>query len=239
MVHTFHTDIAKKRYVRGVIEEIGVCDSVKAVSMDAYDTVLAIVQNHPEATAKLKGIEDFYIKKNIYGVGFTLMIKKTGGVITDVSYIASATGKGPSPRTVFHACLRVSVDPQIRKFKDDCTDKICAMPLCSKKLTKDTGREADHVDHFATIVDDFIKMQPAPFTYPTETKECNDGTYRFRLTDADSELEEAFMVYHEQKAKLRLTCKICNNSRGGPKKTKTAAAPTKKRKLVSMGSDVQ
>ena len=219
MLHTFHTGKAKKDYVRGVIAGIGICDSVKAVSMDAYDTVLAIVQNHPEATAKLKDIEDFYIIKNRMGAGFTLMIKKTGGGDIDVSYITSATGNGPSERTVFHECLRVSVGPQIRKFKSESPETMCA--LCSKPLTKDTGREADHYGvHFATIVDDFVEMQTAPFTYPTETKECNDKTHRYRLTDADSELEEAFIEYHEQEAKLRLTCKKCNQSRGGPKRRK-------------------
>jgi hypothetical protein len=234
-LHTFRTDEAKKDYVRGVIAGIGICKSIKAVSTDAYDTVLAIVQNHPEATAKLKDIEDFYILKNAMGAGFTLMIKKTSGGKTDVSYLKSATGKGPSPRTVFHACLRVSIDPQIRVFKDGQTTKVCA--LCKKKITNDTGREADHVNHFATIVDDFVLKQPgcqglSYFSYPTDTRECNDGTHRYRLTDAHSDLEEAFMVYHNQKAELRITCKKCNNSRDGPKKK--AATPTKKRKLVSM-----
>jgi hypothetical protein len=234
-LHTFKTDKAKKSYVGGVIAGIGICKSIKAVSMRSYQTVLAIVQNHPEATAKLKDVEDFYIKKNTYGgKGFTLMVKKKGGGECDISYITSATGKGPSPRTVFLACLRVSIDPQIRAFKDGETTKVCA--LCSKKITKDTGREADHVNHFATIVDDFISIQPgfqslSSYSYPTETKECNDNTYRYRLTDADSDLEEAFIAYHELVAVLRLTCKNCNQSRGGPKKT--AAAPTKKRKLVS------
>jgi hypothetical protein len=241
ILHTFRRDEDKKDYVRGIIAGIGICKSIKAVSTDAYNTVLAIVQNHAEATAKLKDIEDFYIMKNVMGAavsyggnpsnaGFTLMIKKTSGGETDVSYIKSATGKGPSPRTVFHECLRVSVGPQIREFKDNCTDKICA--LCSKTLTKVSGREADHVKHFATIVDEFILMQPAPFTYPTETKEYNDGTHRYRLTDADSELEEAFISYHELEADLRLTCSDCNRKRGGPKKT--TAVATKKRKLVSM-----
>jgi 5-methylcytosine-specific restriction endonuclease McrA len=230
MLHTLRTDKEKKTYVRGVIAAIGVCDSVKAFLNGSYETVLAIVQNHPEATAKLKDIEDFYIKENTYGgrfsKGFTLMIKKKGGGEMDVSYITSATGKGPSPRTVFHSCLRVSIDPQIREFKDNETKKVCA--LCNKKLTTDTGREADHVKHFVTIVDEFILTRPANFTYPTETKECNDGTYRYRLTDADSELEAAFIVYHEQQAELRITCKKCNQSRGGPEKK--AIVHTKKRK---------
>jgi hypothetical protein len=233
-LHTFKTDEDKKSYVRGVIAGIGICKSIKAVSTDAYDTVLAIVQNHNEATAKLKDIEDFYIMKNLMGLGYTLMIKKSSGGEMDVSYVRSATGKGPCARTVFHACLRVSVDPQIRAFKDGETTEVCA--LCSKKLTKHTGREADHVNHFVTIVDDFISMQPgfqslSSYSYPTETKECNDNTHRYRLTDADSDLEEAFIAYHELVAVLRLTCKNCNQSRGGPKKT--ATAPTKKRKLVS------
>jgi hypothetical protein len=221
-LHTFRTDTAKKDYVRGVIKGIGICKSIKAVSTDDYDTVLTIVQNHPEATAKLKDIEDFYIIKNTMGAGFTLMIKKKGGGKMDVSYILSATGKGPSDRAVFHACLRVSVDPQIREFKNnERNTKECA--LCKKTLTNDTGREADHVKHFATIIDEFISMQPAPFTYPTETKECDDGTYRYRLTDTDRILEEAFMVYHKQEAKLRLTCKKCNQGRDKPQRRPTGA----------------
>ncbi|KAJ1464276.1 hypothetical protein T484DRAFT_3646257, partial [Baffinella frigidus] len=174
----------KKDYVRGVIAGIGVCPSVKAFSTDAYDTLFAIVQHHPDATSKLRDIEDFYITKNKFGGdhGFTLMIKKKDGGEIDVSYLRSATGKKTSTRDVFLACLRVSVDPQIREFKDR-TAKVCA--ICNEKLTKKTGREADHVKHFTTIVDEFIAMQPAPFTYPTETRECNDGTFRYRLTDTD------------------------------------------------------
>ena len=134
-LHTFHTKKAKMNYVRGVIAGIGICDSVKAVPMDTYDTVLAIVQNHPEATAKLQDIEDFYITKNaMWEEGYTLMIKKTSGGSDAVSYIISATGTGPAPSTVFNSCLRNSIEPQIRKFKDGCTDKICK--LCSKTFTK-------------------------------------------------------------------------------------------------------
>ncbi|KAJ1467054.1 hypothetical protein T484DRAFT_1756164 [Baffinella frigidus] len=234
MLETFCTDKEKKAYVRGVIEEIGICDSVKAVSPGSYDKVLAIVQNHPEATAKLNGIEDFRIQKNAYGgrfaKGFTLLIKKAGGGEVDVSYITSATGKRPCPRTVFHSCLRVSIDPQIHAFKDNETTEVCA--LCNTTLTVDTGREADHTKHFATIVNEFVSMQPAPFTYPEKTKECNDGTYRYRLTDADSELEAAFVAYHEEHATLRLTCTKCNQSRVGPER-QVGPNPAK-RKAVSM-----
>ena len=226
MLNTSRTSEQKLKYVRGAIAKIGICDSVKAVSTTAYDEVFNIVTNHPEATAKLKDIEDFYIKKNPMGKGFTLMIKKTGGGEVDVSYIVSAMGKGPCARTVFHACLRVSIDPQIRKFKDGVTTNVCAM--CTKKLTKDTGREADHIKYFADIVNEFILMQPgctglSSFEYPTETKECNDGTYRYRLTDADSELEAAFKAYHKKEASLQLLCRKCNRTRGGPKRK---AVPT-------------
>jgi hypothetical protein len=211
-LHTFHTDTARKNYVRSVIAGIGLCTSIKAVSTDAFETVLAIVQNHPEATAKLHDIEDFYITKNaMNGNGYTLMIKKTTGNAIDVSYIVSATGKGASMPTVFHNCLRVSIEPQTRKFKDGCTDKICAM--CSKDFTKDTGCEVDHVKFFAEIVEEFIAMQAAPFAYPTETKECTDGTSRYRLADAHSDLEQAFIAYHALVATLRLTCKKCNQKR--------------------------
>jgi hypothetical protein len=212
----FRTDNDKKDYVRGVIAGIGVCPSVKAFSTDAYDTLFAIVQHHPDATSKLRDIEDFYITQNKFGGnhGFTLMIKKKDGGGIDVSYLRSATGKKTSTRDVFLACLRVSVDPQIREFKDNETAKVCA--ICNEKLTKKTGLEADHVKHFTTIVDEFIAMQPAPFTYPTETRECNDGTFRYRLTD--SELEASFIEYHRMVATLQLTCKKCNQSRGGPKR---------------------
>jgi hypothetical protein len=221
---TFRRDEDKKKYVSGVIKGIGICRSVKAVSMDSYETLLAIVQNHPEADAKLRGIGDFRITKNKRGgQGFTLYIMKTGGGDPmDVSYNTSATGKGKSPRAVFLACLRVSIDPQIRKFKlNETMTQACTM--CNKRFTADTGREADHVKHFVTIVDDFIAMQPTPFTYPTETRDCNDGTCQYRLTDADRELEDAFIVYHEKEATLRLTCKRCNQSRGNPKRPSTGA----------------
>jgi hypothetical protein len=66
----------KGRYVESVLEAIGVCDSVKSVSLESYEIVLAVIQNDANETA-LKDIGDFYIKKNALGEGFTLRIKKT------------------------------------------------------------------------------------------------------------------------------------------------------------------
>ena len=206
--------------MRGVICRIGICDSVRAVSEESYMEVLAITQNHPEATAKLQDITDFYIEKNTFGGGFNLMIKKSTGDDVDISYITSAKGKGHCPRTNFHACLRVSVEPQIHKFKDMEATNVCA--ICKHELTEDTGRDADHINFFADIVDDFVLMQPgctdlSSFKYPTKTEECKDGTHRYRLTSVDYELETACKSYHSNVAKLQLTCKKCNKKRGGPK----------------------
>jgi hypothetical protein len=136
-LHTFHRDQDKQNYVRGVIKGIGICESIKAVSTDAYDTVLAIVQNHPEATAKLQDIEDFYITKNaIGGKGFTLMIKKTSGGVTDVSYIVSATGKGPSPPMVFHNSRMVVLTRSARCAVGNSQRTQAARPITSNSSRK-------------------------------------------------------------------------------------------------------
>ena len=66
------TQEARVYYAQNLIRRIGVCDSVKAVSMDDYNMVLAVVQNHPEADIKLRDIEDFCIMENAMGGGMLL-----------------------------------------------------------------------------------------------------------------------------------------------------------------------
>lgn len=70
---------------RAVIAAIGVCRSVKALGNGSYEKVLGIVQRHPNATVKLKGVvEDFFVKKN--GSGFILWMKKKGCEPERISY---------------------------------------------------------------------------------------------------------------------------------------------------------
>jgi hypothetical protein len=201
---------ARQTYVRGVITDIGICSSVKSVKMSSYETVLDIIEQHPDANVKLEGVDDFCITKN--GTGFTLWTLKNKEIIDRISYIQCA-GKKISIAGSFNMCLRNSIVMQIRNFRNAHTLKICA--LCHIDLTEETGCDVDHVKHFSTMVSEFILMQPS-FTYPVETKQYTEESVGRRLLD--SGMEERFQQYHKQNAILRLTCTRCNNKRGGPVK---------------------
>ncbi|KAJ1464072.1 hypothetical protein T484DRAFT_1758370 [Baffinella frigidus] len=204
---------------RAVIAAIGVCRSVKALGNGSYEKVLGIVQRHPNATVKLKGVvEDFFVKKN--GSGFILWMKKKGCEPERISY-RKCDGKTSS---------------MINTFRNRDTTNICAH--CRENFTKENGCEVDHKTHFATIVEEFVSKEVS-FKVPTETQKRNDKIHGHRLIDLD--MEKRFQDYHESRADLQLLCKKCNRSRGGPPKqaglTCTAykdGLNPKKRKATSM-----
>jgi hypothetical protein len=198
------------KHVRTIIEHIGVCKSVKGVSQASYETVYDILTNHPEADKKLHDAVDFYIRINVRsGTGLEVMIRKSDGTETDVSWNTAAKGKGRTPRESFCRALRVSIEDQIKAFRRRPTTDTSVCAICSNPV------EAYHVDHvitFKRLVDDFIATY-TDFVYPQnhEYEECNDGTNQYRLTD--KVLESAFQSHHLEKATLRITCARCNLTR--------------------------
>ena len=68
MIHfgdvSFKTQTSAKAYVRSLMQEIGICQSVKGKSYDYYDKLLAITQRHPDSDQKLENMCDFAIVPN-------------------------------------------------------------------------------------------------------------------------------------------------------------------------------
>jgi hypothetical protein len=211
----YKTQLDKKNYVRKLLQEIGLCESVKAVSQSAYNTIYDLVLNHPEAAEKLDGVVDFSIKKNKStkykdGPGIALDIIKEARTSIDVSWVCCALGKGKPLKGSFNGALRVSIQDQIQDYRAHPDTDTTRCTICLKQQL--TSFHVDHVITFKKLVDKFVAMQPQqPFQYPKKFTECNDGTGKHRLTD--TVMEKAFQQMHKEEAVLRITCVRCNLSR--------------------------
>jgi hypothetical protein len=203
----FKTQKDAKQYIRSILNNIGICNSVKNVSVDFYEQLFNIVSNHPEADEKLKNIQDFCIKRNVLNPkGLELNIIKTDFTQIDVSWNICVSGKPKKSINVLSQCFRYVIDDQIQLFKQSVNINSCE--LCKKTITKSIDCHADHILLFKTIVQDFMKIHT--FTFPTKFDEVKDGTNRYKLTKEDDELKNAFYKYHQDNATLRILCAQCN-----------------------------
>ena len=113
----FETQKDAKQYIRSLLNEIGICNSVKKVSLNFYEQLFNIISNHPEADEKLNNIRDFCIKKNVLNPkGLELNIIKNDNTQIDVSWTVCVTGKPKKNITVLSQCFRYIIDEQIQKF---------------------------------------------------------------------------------------------------------------------------
>ena len=96
-----------KQYIRSLLNEIGICNSVKKVSLDFYEQLFNIISNHPDADEKLNNIQDFSIKRNVLNPkGLELNIIKTNNTQIDVSWNVCVTGKPKENINVLSQCFR-------------------------------------------------------------------------------------------------------------------------------------
>ena len=191
-----------EEYVRALLKSIGVCKSVRAVNVDHYNFLLDLFGRHPRYPEKIYGITDISITTNIIRPQYlTTNIVRDGGVEEDISWVNCVKGSG---KDSFKSALRVAITDQILAFRKG-QPLICA--LCG--IADADEYHVDHITHFEQLVCEFILH--TPLTKPTLFQSGHDNRKTFRIDD--KEYEDAWKVFHESNASLRILCRSCNLKR--------------------------
>jgi hypothetical protein len=204
---TFKSKKALTEYTRGLLQKVGEVKSIRKVDPALYDFLIALVQRHPDRDRKVKDPCDFILSRNMMNKkGFHLEILSLDGHREPISWVTCCSAKGANRYSMFQAALRVVIESQIRDYKDttDCSKcEIC------KGSTKGL-LHIDHVVHFHTLVDDFLKETgiavPVEYTHVPKTRQTT-------FNPEDTWIGEKFATYHAHQSTLRPVCATCNLTR--------------------------
>ena len=200
--NTFKSQKSAETFIRNLINEIGICSSVKNKDIAKYSILYDLCLRHPDSN-KLKNIYDFMICKNkLNASAYELNIINLDGSITDISWRVCITGKSKPYKTDLHSAFRICVDNQIKDFRKD------NMLICALCNNSNTEYHIDHVIHFQKIVEDFLQNYKGKL--PEIFDITNDSTNRCCFKIEDIGLSNQFQDYHKQNAELRVLCKECN-----------------------------
>lgn len=208
--NTFKTQQIAKNYVRNLLNDIGVCKSIKNTLY--YDEIYELVKRHPNFESKCKDIKDFeVIRNNLNKKGLAINIIKNDGSKEDISWTTCVTGKPKTDKSELLSAFRYSIDYQIQNYRNNIEIDKCM--ICDNNCKK-IENHVDHIIPFNELVKDFQKNINKK--NPTEFDNSDDNTNRRKFKLEDNEYELEWQKYHSQNAKLRITCKKCNLTR--PKK---------------------
>lgn len=210
---SFKTQGELEKYVRGVINNIGQCDSIKERNIETYNFLCCLFMRHPACTEKMNNMIDICVKLNKYKNGYELYIIRGNGECEDISWRKSVSGKGETSLSKLKIAMRVSVDPQIHKYRFACEARF----TCAECSNCDGPFEVDHIKHFEQLVEEFLNTHKY-LSIPTEFEDTTDGTNRKQFKSCDKDVETMWYNYHEKHATLRILCKKCNASRPKYKK---------------------
>ena len=204
---SFASQTAAENYVRGLLREIGYCDSVKLKGPEYYTRIMDIAKMHPKSALKLQDVQDFSVVRNKLSKDkvYELNIVRADSSLLDISWkkcIANNFKEGLNE--ILSAAFRYSVENQIEAFRSN-SPKICT--ICNKNLSH-TASHVDHVFRFDSLVKSFLLLNTLPV--PTSFVDCPDGSNRKVLSFDSQQLSESFALYHETNAILRVTCPQCN-----------------------------
>ena len=203
----FTTQTAAEKHIRCLIQNLGICSSVKDANKKSYETIYELCKRHPDSTNKMKDIADFKIVKNkLNSKAYELHICRIDGSTTDISWKVCITGRAKTYKNDLFSAFRVSISDQIQEFRLMNDTLKCV--LCNKKNIK---THVDHVIHFQKIVEDFLQVYNGSYSKSFDT--IDDNTNRCCFTQADTDIKQMFQEYHKNNASLRILCEECNLKR--------------------------
>jgi hypothetical protein len=209
-ISQFNTQISLKNYFREIINRIGVCDSVKAKHPSEFLDFCEVFKRHSNYPNKFIGLNDIQIDySKEFKNQLVVYIKKDDGTRDDVSVLNNCiTGK---PRDNLKIAMRVSIQPQIDKYKKNNYIKVCE--LCK-------GHNHIEIDHhsdkspFAKLYICFMEINKLPI--PIEFDDTKGHMKCFKKIDYN--FEKNWIEYHKENAILRMLCRRCNSSQPNYKK---------------------
>ena len=194
-----------KEKTKGIIQEIGLCESIKNEYPHHFDFFVDyLFPRHPRYFEKTKGLTDVMIQYNRTR-DLAVFIKKEDGSVDDISALNKCiNGK---EKDNLQIAMRNSIIPQIKAFRRN-NHLRCEICGCENNI------EVDHKEpQFIELMSDFVNSQgykPTSFT----TNKCYSKIFK----ECDLDFKDKWNQYHETHCNLRLLCKKCNASR--PKKKK-------------------
>lgn len=200
----FKTQASLKTYFRGVIDRIGLCNSVKTKYPSEFLDLCEVFTRHPEYPEKFIGLIDIKIDYNRQFTNqYVVYIVKNNGEIDNVSVMKTCiTGK---PKDNLRISMRYSIQLQIDEYRNNQTIHICE--LCSNKNQIEIDHHSEKAP-FAKLYDDFMKLNT--LSIPTSFNETNSHMKCFK--EIDYIFEENWKQYHKNNAILRMLCRTCNGS---------------------------
>jgi hypothetical protein len=189
-------------YYKTLLNNIGLCPSLKHFHDDAYNDFMELFKNHPEYPDKVKNVVDIAIVNNkLINKYFELQLIKNDGTTDDISYKKCIYK--PSTNNSLKQAMRYAIKDQIFDYKDSCDELICE--ICGSEQ----NIQIDHVILFKQLYDCFLKQNTLiiPTTF--------DNTYfnSAKFKEFDKEFVNSWSNYHKKHAILRCLCNKCNQSR--------------------------
>ena len=193
------TQKSLKEYFRKVIDNIGLCESVKTKHSEYYSDFIELFVRHPDYPDKIFGMVDIQIKLNPIYKNLELCILYENGDCNDISYNLCVTGK---PKNKLKTAMRVSIQYQIDEYRDN-NNSVCETCQTTYHI------QVDHIVWFEKLYDDFMKINTLPL--PTLFDETEGHLKCF--TSDDDDFKNNWNHFHNEHAVLRMLCKSCNTSR--------------------------
>lgn len=205
----FKTKKETETYVRKMLNDVGCTLSVKQSSEYTFRVLEELCRRHPDYESKMRNFEDFIIKPNAMNhKSKELNIRKTTGVVIDISWKLCITGKPRTQESHFNEALRFAIQTQIYSFREK-HQHVQNCSICEKYFENDS--QIDHIVQFQELVLNFMKLHPEiklPSNY-SEENETNKCCFQVR----DTWIGDLFSEYHEANATLRKVCRSCNLTR--------------------------
>lgn len=165
-----------------------------------------LTQRHPEYKTKIgksKYVKCFKIIGNPIARGHPPhvdVVMKSNAVVP-ISWVSCVTKRSKSDNICLQRAMRGVVSDQIMSFRKS------AKMICTICNDSDGPFDVDHIEHFLTLKENFIKTQK---TTPTDfIFDRRKFVYDFKSDD--SKFKEAWINYHRVNAKLRMLCANCNS----------------------------
>ena len=209
MGETYKSKTAFCNYIREIIYDIGICDSVKVNYPKYYNILCELFKFHIDYNNKTNGMIDIKIQKQKMNSGLeTIIIKELPENNIDISWYSCANLRFKNEINNFNDSLRSCISPQIIHFKCNNSDKC---EICNEVKSE---MHVDHIIQFEELKEKFLKICIEDnIRIPKEFSELTDGSNRPCFKSEDSEFSEKWYEYHEKNAKLRILCKNCNLTR--------------------------
>jgi len=204
LFNTLTTIESRKEYLRDLQKKIGDCSSIRNDHPDEYLEIKEAFKRHPRYPEKFEGLKDVAFRKR--GAGFDTTLVFSDGRTDDVSLTKQCSaGIAPSLTALLKSAMRMSIQPQIDKYRSSLR-----LPQC--EICRDTNNiEIDHHSDsmpFEKLYKNFMKINSLPIPTDFERNMHSKKTFK----KEDNKFKDAWNKYHEHHAILRPLCRPCNGS---------------------------